>query len=125
MSFALGGYAFYQYYNDDTRIKLSAFLEALESNQLDEVVVEGDTVYFKSSLSDWFHTCLGNYPVSVLFQQLRNSKNLKFSCQNDEKLGTIVLSFALTTASALLVTRLMMPEKFGTINKFPKIVHNH
>lgn len=26
VSFALGGYAFYQYYNDESRIKLSAFL---------------------------------------------------------------------------------------------------
>lgn len=82
-------------------------------------------MYFKSSLSDWFHTCLGNYPVSLLYQQLRSSKDLKFSCQNDDQIGKILLSFALTTASALLVMRLIMPEKFGTINKFPKIVHNY
>lgn len=61
----------------------------------------------------------------MLFQQLRGSKGVKFSCQNDDQIGTMILSFALTTASALLVMRLMMPEKFGTINKFPKIVHNH
>lgn len=92
---------------------------------MDEVVVNGDIVYFRSSMSDWFHSCLGNYPISILFQQLRSCKDLQFSCENDNPLGPVILSFALAAGSALLITKLMMPEKFGTINKFPKIVHNH
>jgi hypothetical protein len=72
-AFALAAYAFVKYYKDDTRIRLSAFLEALAADQLDEVVVGGNTVYFKSAFSDWYHSSLGNYPIAMLFQDLKYS----------------------------------------------------
>jgi hypothetical protein len=72
-AFALAAYAFVKYYKDDTRIRLSAFLEALAADQLDEVVIDGDTVYFKSALSDWYHSSLGNYPIAMLFQDIKYS----------------------------------------------------
>lgn len=63
VSFAAAGYFFYCSVNDERSIKLSAFLDALRSEQINEVVVKGDSVYFRSFNSDWYHSLLGRYPL--------------------------------------------------------------
>ena len=71
LSFAAASYLLYHSLYDDRNIKLSTFMEALKSDQLDEVVVKGDTVYFRSLTSDWFHSVIGNYPIHELFREIK------------------------------------------------------
>lgn len=68
VSFVAAGYFFYYSFGDDKTIKLSTFLEALSSDQINEVVVKGDVVYFRSLTSDWYHSSIGNYPLFDLFR---------------------------------------------------------
>jgi hypothetical protein len=35
-------------------VKLSSFLEAVSSGQVDEVLIEGQSIYFSSHSSDWY-----------------------------------------------------------------------
>ena len=71
VSFLAAGYLFYRSMNDDSSIKLSSFLEALDSNQLEEIIVKGDTIYFRSALSDWFHTSAVGLSKQTLLSQIR------------------------------------------------------
>lgn len=64
VSFVAAGYLLYHSIYDDRNIKLSTFMDALASDQLDEVVVKGDVVYFRSLTSDWFHSVIGSYPIN-------------------------------------------------------------
>jgi hypothetical protein len=68
VSFVAAGYFCYCYLNDDKNIKLSAFLDALRNDQINDVVVQGDTVYFRSLTSDWYNSVIGNYPIHELFR---------------------------------------------------------
>lgn len=67
-SVVAAGYLLYHCLYDDRNIKLSTFLVALQSDQLDEVIINGDTIHFRSFASDWFHTTLGSFPLHELFQ---------------------------------------------------------
>lgn len=71
VSFVAAGYFFYYSFSDDRSIKMSTFLDALKSEQINEIVVKGDTVYFRSLTSDWYHSVIGNYPLFELFRQIR------------------------------------------------------
>ena len=63
VSFAAAGYFFYCTFNDSKSIKLSTFFDALRNEQINDVVIKGETVYFRSLTSDWYHSVLGNYPL--------------------------------------------------------------
>ena len=67
LSFAAGAYLFYRSYNDDSSIKLSSFIDALSNNQLEEIVIKGNTLYFRSALSDWYHTSFEGLSKQALF----------------------------------------------------------
>lgn len=68
VSFVAAGYLLYHSVFDDRNIKLSTFIDALKSDQLDEIVVKGNSVYFRSLTSDWFHSVVGNFPMHELFR---------------------------------------------------------
>lgn len=67
VSFVAAGYFFYCYFNDDKNVKLSTFLDALKSDQINDVVIKGDTIYFRSLTSDWYHSVIGSYPLHLVF----------------------------------------------------------
>lgn len=71
VSFGLAGYFIYRSYNDEHKIKLSTFLNALSSDRVDNVVVKGEKIFFKSEMSDWYYSNIGNYPINSLFNQLK------------------------------------------------------
>ena len=60
VSFLAAGYLFYLSLNDDKNIKLSTFLEALRAGQLDEVVLKGHNIWFRSLTSEWYHSNINN-----------------------------------------------------------------
>lgn len=63
VSFIAAGYFFYYSFSDERNIKLSTFLDALRSEQINEIVVKGDKVFFRSLTSDWYHSVIGNFPI--------------------------------------------------------------
>lgn len=71
VSFAAAGYFLYCTFNDEKNVKLSTFFHALRNEQINDVVIKGDVIYFRSQASDWYHSVLGNYPLYELFQQIK------------------------------------------------------
>jgi hypothetical protein len=64
VSFGLAGYFIYRSYNDENKIKLSTFLNALSSDRVDNVIVKGEKIFFKSEMSNWYYSNIGNYPIN-------------------------------------------------------------
>lgn len=48
------GYCTYQYFKDESSVKLSAFVAALKKGYVEEAVIEGQTIYFKGETDTWF-----------------------------------------------------------------------
>lgn len=67
ISFIAAGYFFYQYSLDTSSVKLSSFLQAIESNQIDEIMIDGENIFFRAHNSDWYRTFLGDYSIKQLF----------------------------------------------------------
>mgnify|MGYP000107771629 CR=1 FL=1 len=71
VSFIAAGYFFYCTFNDEKNVKLSTFLDALRSEQINDIIIKGDTIYFRSLTSDWYHSLIGSYPLFDLFAQIK------------------------------------------------------
>lgn len=56
VSFIAAAYLFYKSLDDDSSIKFSSFLDVLNNKQLQEVIIKGNTIYFRSAASQWYHT---------------------------------------------------------------------
>ena len=113
VSFLAAGYLFYRSMNDDSSIKLSSFLEALHSNQLEEIVVRGNTIYFRSALSDWFHTSAAGLSKENLLSQIRYnimiSRNTKidFAFEEENPLPALLVTVTVATFSTYVFYKLM------------------
>jgi hypothetical protein len=46
-------------------------MEALKLNKIDEVIVKGKDVYFKSNLSEWYHSFAGQFPMSEILDEMK------------------------------------------------------
>ncbi len=58
----VAGYWAYDWFTDDSEIKLSHFIQALRGNQVKEVVVKGSVIDFRGSGPEWFRTFIGRFP---------------------------------------------------------------
>lgn len=52
-SFLLAGYYFYKCFESDN-VKLGSFIEAVKSGQVNDVLIEGQSIIFRSRDSEWF-----------------------------------------------------------------------
>lgn len=49
LGIATVGYLAYNHFGNDSNVKLSTFVHALKDNHVEEVVIQGQTIYFKGS----------------------------------------------------------------------------
>lgn len=67
---AVGWWA-YDRYTDESQIKLSHFIKALNDKHIKEVVVKGSTIEFRGSEPKWFHTFLGRFCRYELYRLIQ------------------------------------------------------
>lgn len=56
------GYLLYEGLGRGKSIKLSAFLEALNSKLVKEVIMTQDDLFFRGEGDEWFHTVIRGFP---------------------------------------------------------------
>ena len=61
-------YFTYNLFEKECTVKLSAFIKALKGNYIQELVIEGQSVYFRSNSEEWYHALLGRFPLKELYQ---------------------------------------------------------
>jgi hypothetical protein len=61
------GCLLYDFMVDESEVKLSTFIKAVKKEQIDEVIVEGQNIFFKSGNSAWFRTFIGSFPVEEIY----------------------------------------------------------
>lgn len=65
-------------------IKLSYFVIALKNNAVEEVVVQGDTLFFRGIKSaNWFKTNIAMVGVDKLYTMLLDNTAIEVSCLDD------------------------------------------
>lgn len=67
LAILMGGWWVASALTDESSIKLSSFIQAVKRNYIQEVIIEGSRILFKSTESDWFQTYAENYPIQDLY----------------------------------------------------------
>ncbi len=63
----MGGWWLASALTDESSIKISSFIQAVKLNYVQEVIIEGSRIFFKSTESDWYQTYAENYPIQQLY----------------------------------------------------------
>jgi hypothetical protein len=70
-SILAAAYFFYQYITNDSEIKLSHFMKAVREDQIQEAVVKGHVIEFKSNGEEWYSTFVGSFPMEKLYKLMK------------------------------------------------------
>jgi hypothetical protein len=72
-SFAMAVYFAAQYLKGEGEAKISSLIEAIQQDKVHEIVLEDNTIFFRSQTSEWFKTFLGSYPSEKIFELIKYS----------------------------------------------------
>ena len=67
LAMLMGGWWLASALTDESSIKISSFIQAVKLNYVQEVIIEGSRIFFKSTESDWYQTYAENYPIQQLY----------------------------------------------------------
>lgn len=65
------GYFAYNYMVDESEIKVSHLIKALQLNHVEEVVMKGNVIEFKSVGSEWYRTVVDQYTIQILLKLIK------------------------------------------------------
>ena len=64
-------YLTFNYLTKRSDVKLSAFLRAVKLGYVEDVIIEGKSILFRSAKSEWYRTFYGSFPMSKINDLLK------------------------------------------------------
>lgn len=72
-SIAAALYFLYKYLDQGDQTKLTSFFEAIKQQKVKEIVIDQDTIFFRSQQLEWFKTFMGSYSKEDILNKITDT----------------------------------------------------